>query len=184
MQGNIWAPIVDKFRAKDPNSTGKWRKISQAAGHIIGAAALIACGYAPSGVAGHTYAIVCLCIAVGAGGFNLAGFNVNHLDIAPKYAGILMGITNTFATIPGFAAPQFTHMIADGVVPKQDCFTEVCKRQRHHLQQQWQIVFFTAAGIYVFGVVIYTCFASGEKQPWADGSLTRKAGGGNRHRIV
>jgi hypothetical protein len=53
-----------------------------------------------------TMAIVLLCISVGFAGFPLSGFNVNHLDLAPKYAGVLMGITNTFATIPGFLAPQ------------------------------------------------------------------------------
>ena len=151
-----------------------WRKISQSAGHLIGAAALVACGYAPEGKAGHLYAIVCLCVAVGAGGFNLAGFNVNHLDIAPKYAGVLMGITNTFATIPGFAAPQFTDMITNGKVPKSGCMTDECVGQRKHLQEQWQIVFFTAAGIYVFGVLVYICMASGEKQPWADGVRAAK----------
>lgn len=34
-----------------------------------------------------TMAIVLLCISVGAAGFPLSGFNVNHLDIAPKYVG-------------------------------------------------------------------------------------------------
>ena len=33
--------------------------------------------------------------------FSAGGFAVNHLDIAPRYAGVLMGITNTAGTIPG-----------------------------------------------------------------------------------
>jgi len=33
---------------------------------------------------------------------------------------------------------------------------------------EWRIVFFIAAGIYCFGVVMYAILASGEKQPWAD----------------
>lgn len=28
-------------------------------------------------------------------------FRVNHLDIAPQHASVTMGISNTFATIPG-----------------------------------------------------------------------------------
>ena len=104
---------------------------------LVAAAALIACGYPPSyGHDGHSgsgldidsaitnssdggsiflhmdcrdyYVVVLLCIAVGASGFPMAGFNVNHLDIAPQYAGVLMGITNTAATIPGFVAPALT----------------------------------------------------------------------------
>lgn len=32
---------------------------------------------------------------------NYTNFRVNHLDIAPGHASVLMGISNTFATIPG-----------------------------------------------------------------------------------
>jgi len=32
-------------------------------------------------------------------------------------------------------------------------------------------VFFIAAAIYLFGLFFYAIFASGEKQPWADGNL-------------
>jgi ACS family sodium-dependent inorganic phosphate cotransporter len=42
--------------------------------------------------------MVCITIAVGLGAFAWSGFAVNHLDIAPQYASILMGISNTFAT--------------------------------------------------------------------------------------
>lgn len=133
----------------------------------------MACGYAPSGKTGHIYATVCLCVAVGAGGFALSGFNVNHLDVAPKYAGVLMGVTNTFATIPGFAAPLFTKVMTRGVNVDQDCLSKDCEDQRKKLQEEWQIVFFTAAGIYVAGVLVYVLMASGEKQSWAEG--TRRA---------
>jgi hypothetical protein len=91
----------------------QWRKASQTSGQMIAAAALIACGYPPSDEeesgsgsspwsdgsdgggsataahhhsSSHTYVILLLCVAVGASGFPMAGFNVNHLDIAPKYA--------------------------------------------------------------------------------------------------
>lgn len=37
---------------------------------------------------------------------------VNHLDIAPPYASILMGISNTFATLPGMFSPVVTgHLV-------------------------------------------------------------------------
>lgn len=37
--------------------------------------------------------------------FTLLGFNVNHLDIAPRYASILMGISNGFGTLAGMLCP-------------------------------------------------------------------------------
>lgn len=35
----------------------------------------------------------------------LSGFNVNHLDIAPRYASILMGISNGVGTLSGMVCP-------------------------------------------------------------------------------
>lgn len=37
--------------------------------------------------------------------FIAAGFNVNHLDIAPRYASILMGISNGVGTLSGMVCP-------------------------------------------------------------------------------
>lgn len=37
--------------------------------------------------------------------FVLIGFNVNHLDIAPRYASILMGISNGVGTLSGMFCP-------------------------------------------------------------------------------
>ena len=37
--------------------------------------------------------------------FNVSGFNVNHLDIAPRYASILMGMSNGIGTIAGLICP-------------------------------------------------------------------------------
>lgn len=36
---------------------------------------------------------------------HLSGFNVNHLDIAPRYASILMGISNGVGTLSGMVCP-------------------------------------------------------------------------------
>ena len=40
--------------------------------------------------------------------FNAGGFSVNHLDIGPRFSGILMGITNTAGTIAGCITPSVT----------------------------------------------------------------------------
>ena len=54
---------------------------------------------------------VFLSLALGLGGLTWAGFGVNHLDVAPKYAAILMGISNTVGTIPGILSPALTGAI-------------------------------------------------------------------------
>ncbi|XP_030370470.1 sialin [Scaptodrosophila lebanonensis] len=96
------------------------------------------------------WSVVCLTIAVGLGAFAWSGFAVNHLDIAPQHASVLMGIGNTFATIPGIVSPLLT-----GYIVTEQTSTE------------WRLVFFISAGIYLIGCVIYWFFASGELQEWA-----------------
>lgn len=55
-------------------------------------------------------------IAVTALGGMYCGFFVNHIDIAPHYAGTLMAITNTVATIPGIILPFFISEMTNGNV--------------------------------------------------------------------
>ncbi|XP_055606518.1 sialin [Uranotaenia lowii] len=94
--------------------------------------------------------ITCITIAVGIGAFAWSGFAVNHLDLSPKSAGVLMGISNTFATIPGIVSPILTGYITS-----------------NHTDDEWRVVFYIAAGIYLFGSLIYWFWASGELQPWS-----------------
>ena len=44
-----------------------------------------------------------------------SGFVMNHLDIAPLYAGILFGISNTAGTVSGFMAPYVVGQITASV---------------------------------------------------------------------
>lgn len=60
---------------------------------------------------GPVSSVVLLTIAVGIGAFSLSGFTVNHLDIAPKYASVLMGISNTFGSMPGIVSPILTGFV-------------------------------------------------------------------------
>lgn len=49
-------------------------------------------------------------------GFAISGYNVNHLDIAPRYASILMGISNGIGTLAGLICPiAIDHIVVDKV---------------------------------------------------------------------
>ncbi|NWW38930.1 VGLU2 protein, partial [Panurus biarmicus] len=100
-------------------------------------------------------AISFLVLAVGFSGFAISGFNVNHLDIAPRYASILMGISNGVGTLSGMVCP-----IIVGAMTK------------NKTREEWQYVFLIAALVHYGGVIFYGIFASGEKQPWADPEQT------------
>ena len=97
-------------------------------------------------------AIIGLTMAVGLGGFTWSGFPVNHLDIAPRYAGVLFGISNCVATLPGILSPLLVGFLTPG-----------------ETQTEWRVVFLMSAGIYVFGMLFYAVCGSGEKQSWSEG---------------
>ena len=74
-----------------------------------------------SHVEGAVETIALLCVAVGFFGFAFSGFMVNPLDIAPKYAGVIIGISNAISTTPGFLGPTIVGIITkDGVSGRFD----------------------------------------------------------------
>ncbi|XP_066907843.1 vesicular glutamate transporter 3 [Halyomorpha halys] len=92
----------------------------------------------------------CLVLAVGLGAFAWPAFGVNHLDIAPQHAGVLMGFSNTFGTLPGILSPLITGFIVT-----------------NRTADEWAAVFYIAATLYLIGAIFYCIFASAERQPWA-----------------
>ena len=51
------------------------------------------------------WAIVFLSLPIGSIGFTVSGFVVNNLDIAPRYADILMVVSNMAGAIPDVLSP-------------------------------------------------------------------------------
>jgi ACS family sodium-dependent inorganic phosphate cotransporter len=84
-----------------------------------------------------------MCVALGLGSFALSGYASNHLDIAPRYAGALMGLSNTAGTLPGVIGVTVTGYLLDST-------------------GSWALVFGIAAALYVAGTVVWRAFAKGE----------------------
>ena len=79
--------------------------------------------------------VLFLVLGIGFSGLNAIGYAVHHLDIAPRYAGVLMGLSNTFASTPGFISPQITGFVTKNKVsnrrhPRSNCHA---KRQLKRL---------------------------------------------------
>ena len=97
---------------------------------------------------------------------------MNHLDIAPRYASITMGLSSLIGTIAGLLCP----LALDRMTRERVCTLEIsafrCISKRFHLfiqtPTEWARVFILAGAIQVFGVIFYAIFASGEKQKWAE----------------
>ncbi|CAF3692061.1 unnamed protein product [Rotaria sp. Silwood1] len=138
--------LADYLRA-NYLSTTIVRKIMNCGGFGMEAVFLLLVAYAKN----PRLAIGALTIAVGFSGFAISGFNVNHLDIAPRYASILMGISNGVGTLAGMLCPVAVEFL-----------TKQGKRD------EWAHVFLIASLIHFGGVIFYGMFASGEKQIWAE----------------
>uniref|UniRef100_A0A8C9SYF2 Vesicular glutamate transporter 1 n=1 Tax=Scleropages formosus TaxID=113540 RepID=A0A8C9SYF2_SCLFO len=147
----IGGQLADYLRSHKIMSTTNVRKLMNCGGFGMEATLLLVVGFS------HTkgIAISFLVLAVGFSGFAISGFNVNHLDIAPRYASILMGISNGVGTLSGMVCPLIV-----GAMTK------------HKTREEWQYVFLIAALVHYGGVIFYGIFASGEKQPWADAEDT------------
>lgn len=140
--------LADILRSKGILSTTAARRLFELIAFFGTGGCLVITGFITCD--NRQYAVVCLALAVGFSGLVRAGHIVNHVDFAPKYAGIMFGITNTFATIPGMIAP----IVAGALTP-------------NNTQEEWRNVFYVCAGFTVFGAIIFATFVSGEVQDWA-----------------
>uniref|UniRef100_A0A146LC76 Putative inorganic phosphate cotransporter n=1 Tax=Lygus hesperus TaxID=30085 RepID=A0A146LC76_LYGHE len=125
--------------------------VVQKRGHMGPAIALVAASY--TGCSPYS-TVAILTIGVGLNGGIYSGFKVNHLDISPRFAGILMSFTNFTANMAGLVAPLVAGKLIHG----------------RPTQAAWREVFLVAAGVYVVCNLFYLFFASSKRQPWDDPS--------------
>lgn len=61
----------------------------------------------------QTRVLIIVFITLGAslGALSICGYGVNHLDLGPQYASVIMGLDNTIATIPGIISPLIAGFI-------------------------------------------------------------------------
>jgi len=137
--GNVAGWIADRL-LKAGFSITLVRKLMQSIAFLGSATFLILLG----GVTSILQAVLYMCCALGLGAFAFGGFLVNHLDIGPRYAGILLGLSNTAGTIPGIIGVTLTGFLLDTT-------------------GSWSLVFGISAGIYVFGLLVWLLFATGER---------------------
>uniref|UniRef100_A0A914WUR0 Major facilitator superfamily (MFS) profile domain-containing protein n=1 Tax=Plectus sambesii TaxID=2011161 RepID=A0A914WUR0_9BILA len=151
----FWAGInfagfmADFLIRKKILSTTKTRKLHMLISQFGQAGALIGVGYCEPGQ--KILAVALLTLSQGLNGLQYGGYIVNHVDIAPRFAGTLFGISNTVATISGIVAP----FIAASLTPNKTIL-------------QWRLVFIITGAILIFGSLFYALLGSGELQLWAE----------------
>ncbi len=86
-----------------------------------------------------------LSTAVGFAACIHSGLWANIIDIGPRHAGHLLGISNTFASIPGIVGQVITGYILNHT-------------------HSWSLVFGQAVVLYIIGFVTYYSWARGTVQ--------------------
>ncbi len=71
-------------------------------------------------------------LSLGLASFSLAGLYCNHADLSPRYASVLLGLTNTSGALPGIVGVAFTGdgqkvlpvlvVVLDGDVKMRNCW--------------------------------------------------------------
>lgn len=138
--GNLAGWLSDGMLARGMAVTTV-RKLVQTAGFFIGAVPLI---FLPR-VTDPGVAIVLVTVSACCGAMSLAAFGVNHLDVGPRYAGILMGISNTAATVPGIVGVAVTGLVLG-------------------ITGSFAPIFYITAAVYLVGLAGYLAWASGEQK--------------------
>lgn len=88
-------------------------------------------------------AVSLLVVSQSCDAFSQSGLYSNHQDIAPRYAGVLLGMSNTAGVLAGVLGTY-----AVGVILEDG---------------SWDEVFSIAVGLYLFGTVVWNCFSTGEQ---------------------
>jgi ACS family sodium-dependent inorganic phosphate cotransporter len=89
-------------------------------------------------------ALAAICLALGTVGLTWSGYGINALDIAPRYADVLAGMTFTAANIPGIIAVVVTGWMID-------------------MTGSYDAPFLLSAGVSVLGAAVFLVWGSGKK---------------------
>ncbi|RNA04065.1 sialin-like [Brachionus plicatilis] len=125
------------------------RRIFSAIGHFIPAFLIIGLSFIDC--SNVVLGVIILTLGVSFDAVNTgAGYLVNINDIAGPYSGILFGVSNTIATLPGILSPYIAGLMT-----------------KNHSQEEWQMVFIICSVIYIVGGIISLFLLDANLQPWA-----------------
>jgi len=139
IMGNVAGWLADRMIASGYSVTFV-RKAMQVVGSGAPAIALVLLADTQSTLV----AVTLLTLAIGLAAFSFAGFASNHLDISPRHAGAIFGISNTAGTLPGIIGVALTGFLVDAT-------------------GSYASAFYVTAGVYLVGLLVYLVFGSGRK---------------------
>ncbi|XP_077994431.1 sialin-like [Glandiceps talaboti] len=145
--------LADVFRRRKILSTLSVRRTLITIGMYLPAAFLLGAGFVGCGK--EALAVALVSIATFFGGAAYPGFKVNHVEIAPRFGGIIYGFTNTIASTTGFAAPYVVGLLTN----------------KANTRSEWLIVFAICATLYVIGGTVLILTIKVDEQDWAKSTV-------------
>lgn len=147
---NIGGVAADHLITRRILSVTSTRKVLNTVGFVVASAALIALPLfrTPDGV------VLCSSMALGFLALGRAGFAVNHMDVAPRYAGIVMGISNTAGTLAGIVGVDLTGRLLEAAKAAQLDLTS---------PESWRAVFVIPGLLCVFSSFVFLLLSTGER---------------------
>ena len=88
--------------------------------------------------------IIFVTLALGVLSMTGSSTGPNAMDIGPRYAGIIMGMQTTAGNIAGVIVPVIVGCIVS-------------------LTNRWDLIFYIASGVLIFGAVVWNAFATGKQ---------------------
>lgn len=140
VMANVAGHLADRMinRGRSPTFV---RKLMQATGLLGVAFFLLLVQTAGSPTTG----VLLVCGATGTLALCFGGFTPNGFDIAPRYADVIFGISNTFATVPGIVGVAVTGWLVQRT-------------------GSYSAPFAVTAAVAVLGAVVFLKFGSGRRQ--------------------
>ncbi|XP_065859613.1 ascorbate transporter, chloroplastic isoform X1 [Euphorbia lathyris] len=135
---NIGGWIADTLVSKGFSITSV-RKIMQSIGFLGPAFFLTQLSH----VRTPAMAVLCMACSQGSDAFSQSGLYSNHQDIGPRYAGVLLGLSNTAGVLAGVFGTAATGYILQ--------------------RGSWDDVFKVAVALYIIGTLVWNLFSTGEK---------------------
>ncbi|XP_014235029.1 putative inorganic phosphate cotransporter [Trichogramma pretiosum] len=149
LAGVLFAAAGDYVRSKSLMSLGWMRRFFMLFSHVGPAISLLFVTYAGCD---RYLAIAFMVLALTFNGAACQTNLQNHQDLAPNFAGSLYGIMNTFGSFSGFIIPAVI-----GALTNQNNGIE-----------EWRVVFWISAVIFVAATALFWIFGSTEIQSWND----------------
>uniref|UniRef100_A0A2P2J7Y8 Major facilitator superfamily (MFS) profile domain-containing protein n=1 Tax=Rhizophora mucronata TaxID=61149 RepID=A0A2P2J7Y8_RHIMU len=147
---NIGGVVADHLITKRILSVTRTRKFLNTVGFVVASLALIALPTFRTSIG----AVFCSSVALGFLALGRAGFAVNHMDIAPRYAGIVMGVSNTAGTLAGIIGVDLTGRLLEAA---KTSYSDLLS------PESWRAVFGIPGLLCIFSSFIFLLFSTGER---------------------